>query len=240
MAGARPSWLDEDGGGPVGESGGIRRHDFAPFGEELSAGVGIRSASLGYGADSTRQKFTGKERDSETGLDYFHARYYSNIQGRFTSVDPENAGAITDDPQSWNGYAYARSNPVLYSDPDGRRYLVCGPNGGGSCGFVEDREFNRDRDALEAQGLVFTGDRGFYSQGSILFNGELQATYEQVSIDDKAKELAFHMQVQFKNSDLYVRAAAGPSAWRLSEPFSVGEAASVYPDHSDQMMGLGR
>ena len=61
------------------------RHDYVPFGEELFAGVGIRSAALGYGADSTRQKFTGKERDAETGLDYFLARYYSSTQGRFTS-----------------------------------------------------------------------------------------------------------------------------------------------------------
>lgn len=38
-------------------------------------------------ADSLRQKFTGKERDAESGLDYFLARYYSNAQGRFTSAD---------------------------------------------------------------------------------------------------------------------------------------------------------
>src|SRR5262245_62423616 len=68
-----------------GSLGGVRRHDFAPFGEELSAG--IRSASNGYGGDSVRQKFTGKERD-ETGLDYFGARYFSSVAGRFVSVDP--------------------------------------------------------------------------------------------------------------------------------------------------------
>ncbi len=47
----------------------------------------------GYGGSSTiRQGFTGKEFDSETGLNYYGARYYSPTQGRFTSVDPENAG----------------------------------------------------------------------------------------------------------------------------------------------------
>jgi RHS repeat-associated protein len=69
-------------------------------------------------ADVNYSFLTQKERDNETGLDYFLARYYSNVQGRFTSVDPENAGAKPDDPQSWNGYAYARNNPLLYSDPE--------------------------------------------------------------------------------------------------------------------------
>ena len=64
------------------------RHDYLPFGEDL-AGVGGRSTSLGYtGADGARQKFTGYERDTESGLDYAHARYYANMQGRFTSSDP--------------------------------------------------------------------------------------------------------------------------------------------------------
>lgn len=49
-----------------------------PYGEELGAGVGGRTTGMGYpgGADGIRQKFTSKERDSETGLDYFKARYY--------------------------------------------------------------------------------------------------------------------------------------------------------------------
>ena len=45
----------------------------------------------GYNAtDGVRQKFTSKERDIETELDYFEARYYSSMQGRFTGVDPFN------------------------------------------------------------------------------------------------------------------------------------------------------
>jgi RHS repeat-associated protein len=44
--------------------------------------------------------YTGKERDAETGLDYFGARYMSSAQGRFTSPDPENAGADLLLPQS--------------------------------------------------------------------------------------------------------------------------------------------
>jgi RHS repeat-associated protein len=106
-----------------GSLGGVRRHDFCPFGEELSAGVGIRSAALGYGADSTRQKFTGKERDAETGLDYFLARYYSSVQGRFTSVDPLMASASVNEPQSWNRYAYVQNNPCKFIDPTGMKEI---------------------------------------------------------------------------------------------------------------------
>jgi RHS repeat-associated protein len=191
----------------TGSLAGITLHDFLPFGEELGTGVGIRSAALGYGDDSIRQKFGSKERDNETRLDYFIARYHSSVQGRFTSVDPENAGSDPEDPQSWNGYAYTRNNPVLYSDPDGRRYWVCGPNGGGSCSSVSDLEFNLDRDALERQGLEFTGGRGFMSDGLILFNGELQATYVQYSIDDRANELAFNIQMHLRSPELAKRVA---------------------------------
>ena len=100
--------------------GVVSRHDYMPFGEELTAGTGGRTAAMGYGAaDGLRQKFTGKERDGETGLDYFEARYYSNGQGRFTSADPLLASASASDPQSWNRYAYVLNNPARLVDPDG-------------------------------------------------------------------------------------------------------------------------
>jgi len=71
---------------------------------------------------NVQQKFTLKERDNETGLDYFEARYYASTQGRFTSVDPENYQAMLDptDPQSWNGYSYVNNNPLGRTDPDGK------------------------------------------------------------------------------------------------------------------------
>jgi RHS repeat-associated protein len=106
----------------TGSLGGIQRHDFAPFGEELSAGMGIRSAALGYGDDSTRQKFTGKERDDETGLDFYEARYYESLQGRFTSTDPIILSPErVIDPQQINLYHYARNNPLRFTDPTGEK-----------------------------------------------------------------------------------------------------------------------
>jgi RHS repeat-associated protein len=66
------------------------------------------------------QKFTSKERDAETGLDYFEARYYSGAQGRFTSPDPSRESVDTTNPQSWNRYAYTYNNPLRYVDSNGK------------------------------------------------------------------------------------------------------------------------
>jgi RHS repeat-associated protein len=103
----------------TGSLAGIKRHDFCPFGEELGAGIGIRSETIGYSGDSVRQKFGTKERDSETGLDYFGARYYGSVMGRFLSPDRLFADQFKRDPQSWNLYAYVRNNPLRYIDPLG-------------------------------------------------------------------------------------------------------------------------
>src|SRR5437660_8699477 len=74
--------------------------------------------------DSNHYKFTGKERDAETGLDYFGARHYSNGLGRF--ITPDWAAKATAvpyadfaDPQTLSLYTYVRNLPTTKSDPDG-------------------------------------------------------------------------------------------------------------------------
>ncbi len=95
------------------------RHDFMPFGEELARGAN------GYGPSALAMKFTGKERDAESGLDYFGARYMSAAQGRFTSPDPLYIEAKRLlDPQSLNLYAYVRNNPLKFVDPDGMDFVL--------------------------------------------------------------------------------------------------------------------
>jgi RHS repeat-associated protein len=69
-------------------------------------------------------KFTSKERDAETGLDFFGARYMSSAQGRFTSADPFLNSAKLWDPQTWNRYSYALNNPLKIVDPNGLYNLV--------------------------------------------------------------------------------------------------------------------
>ncbi len=67
------------------------------------------------------QVFTSKERDAETGLDFFKARYFSGAHGRLTSPDPLDVNLIRVwSPQRWNKYAYAVNNPLAFTDPDGR------------------------------------------------------------------------------------------------------------------------
>lgn len=132
----------------------MERHDYAPFGEEilpqgceLPAGAAGRSARCdiaGYGAaGGVPLQFTGKERDGNTGLDYFGAKYFSAAQGRFTSPDEfvggpyEVGGSRPSQPgplpyaditnsQSLNKYAYALNNPLRYVDPDGHEVVLSG------------------------------------------------------------------------------------------------------------------
>ena len=135
----------------TGSLAGIKRHDYLSFGEELFAGTGGRTIAKGYSGDNVRQKFTQKERDNETGLDYFLARYYSSTQGRFTSPDEFTGGpeemyffvddaaenptfyAELDNPQSLNKYQYTYNNPLRYTDPTGHCVgvlrLICTPAG---------------------------------------------------------------------------------------------------------------
>ena len=86
----------------------LKESDYYPYGGEIPIS----------GSDSNRYKFTGKERDSESGLDNFGARFDASSIGRFMSPDvgPLHPG----DPQSLNRYAYTLNNPLLYIDPDGK------------------------------------------------------------------------------------------------------------------------
>ena len=86
--------------------------DYLPFGEQI------------LGGSDTTHKFTGKERDNESGLDYFGARYDSSSMGRFMTPDwsakPQGVPyAQLTDPQSLNLYSYVRNNPLSRIDADG-------------------------------------------------------------------------------------------------------------------------
>jgi RHS repeat-associated protein len=89
----------------------VARHDFMPFGEEIAPQT----------PPPDKRLFTAKERNAETGLDYFGARHMRGSAGRFTTVDP--LMVIKEsliNPQKWNRYAYVTNNPLRYVDPDGR------------------------------------------------------------------------------------------------------------------------
>jgi RHS repeat-associated protein len=79
-----------------------KRNDYLPFGQEiLPPQSGGRATVDGYGqSEAVNQKFTGKERDIETGLDFFGARYLSTAQGRFTRPDKPFADQHIMHPQT--------------------------------------------------------------------------------------------------------------------------------------------
>ena len=84
--------------------------DFTPYGSEMAH---TTTCAQNY-------KFTGYERDSETGLDYAMNRYYNSRIGRFMSADPSGlVSADATNPQSLHRYVYTLNNPLIYIDPTG-------------------------------------------------------------------------------------------------------------------------
>jgi RHS repeat-associated protein len=67
-----------------------------------------------------RSRYTGKERDTESGNDYFGARYFASTMGRWMSPDKPFADQHAGNPQSWNLYSYSLNNPLRFVDDDGR------------------------------------------------------------------------------------------------------------------------
>ena len=112
--------------------------------------------------EGRRSRSTGKERDLETGLDYFGARYMSSAQGRFTSPDAPFADQKPEDPQSWNLYGYVRNNPLRYTDPTGRclypgadcfQYLIGGAKGVANFASEAATLLNRGINALSGSNI---------------------------------------------------------------------------------------
>ena len=83
--------------------------DYDPWGMILNG----RSSNFGFAND--KYKFTGKERDTETGYDYFGARYYDNRIGRWLQVDP-----LAEKYPGWSPYNYTMNNPLIFIDPNGK------------------------------------------------------------------------------------------------------------------------
>ena len=117
----------------------------------MSDGVGAlveESANFPFGSPRSEfrprglredYQFTQKERDGESGLDYFEARYLMRAAGRFFSTDPILNGVDNRrlfSPQVLNSYAYCRSQPIRLFDPTGMEELVVGYNIGGNSKFA--------------------------------------------------------------------------------------------------------
>ena len=93
-----------------------------PFGDGLTpvANPNCLTANHCYAEDATEHHFTAKERDTESGNDYFGARYYASSMGRWMSPDTDmTLKRILPNPQRWNRYAYVINNPLILVDPNG-------------------------------------------------------------------------------------------------------------------------
>jgi RHS repeat-associated protein len=108
-------------------------NDFYPWGGVVP-GVGKTTSNNHY-------KMTGKERDTESGLDYYGARYYGSGMGRFMSPDWAAKPATVPyaefgDPQSLNLYSYTRNSPIIRVDGDGHdaNGMLARPGQGGILG----------------------------------------------------------------------------------------------------------
>src|SRR5271156_243645 len=133
---------------------------------------------------------TGKERDTESGLDYFGARYYSSSMGRFLSPDPLGPWvADASDPQSWNMYAYARNNPLTNIDPTGYDCVYLNDAGTGIDKGGIDTNSNSGEcgnnggywvDGTFTSGTVYSNSNDVYLHGYDSSSGQLTDSYSNV------------------------------------------------------------
>lgn len=163
----------------------ISYEEYHPYGTSA-----YRSAKPGFDLSLKRYRFSGKERDDETGLYYFGARYYAAWLGRWTSSDP--AGFA----DGFNLHWYCRNNPIMLSDPTGTdtRYpLTDAPQ------TVQDSLRTNTDEARSILDTYMTGrrwtidDRTYeYEAGSIHWNeasGENVGTSREVEVNPPEDDL---------------------------------------------------
>jgi RHS repeat-associated protein len=144
------------------------------------------------GSDPNHYKFTGKERDAESNLDNFGARFYTSNIGRFMTPDWSAKAtavpyAVFGDPQTLNLYSYVENRPVNRADADGHasqayEYMTCGCGGFGdvlfSAGFFMLNSENTTEQATTAQNQVNDQQRK---------SAQNQSQTKQLTADDVSK-----------------------------------------------------
>jgi RHS repeat-associated protein len=153
---------------------------YAPFGQQVSCSPD----NVG-----NHYKFTGKERDAESGLDNFGARYMASTMARFMTPDPIHImKEKLIDPQQWNGYAYVRNNPLRFTDPTGLYLVNCGS---------DDKKCNKSADKFEKQrqkdlkskdikvrnAAAAWGDRGVDNHVNVTFKPQAQVDADAGNTD---------------------------------------------------------
>ena len=102
----------------------VREVDNMPFGEEYTVVSYVEET-----INDNDSRFLDKQKDVETDLHYFGARYFDAGIGRFTKTDPRGISeSDLMNPQKFNRYSYSINNPYKYIDPDGREVKLTSHN----------------------------------------------------------------------------------------------------------------
>lgn len=183
--------------------------------------------------DATEHHFTGKERDAESGLDYFDARYYGSSMGRFTSPDTfniitrardqEHLDLYLGQPQNWNMYAYTWNNPLRYTDPTGETVYVVTYTKGNEDG---DADFKK---AADTRANEIRNSKGFNSSTDTVLEAAVSSIKDFANVINQANG----MEKQFGKVgevDLFSHSgdASGPN-------FNYGHNRQGGPHYSNEM-----
>jgi len=203
--------------------------DYYPYGGER-----VITSSL----TDEHYKFTGKERDSESGLDNFGARYNASTMGRFMTPDPLGGKLV--DPQTLNRYSYVVNNPLRYTDPTG--LYTCKDDD--QCKSKQDTKFETARQADLARGgdaaraAAAYGDPTKDNHVSVGFSdkldkkGEGGETRSTVGADDKGVFAQSEVTISSKLSGTAFEAAVGHEGSHVADAQDVVSSTSqtaTYP-----------
>ncbi len=164
-------------------------------------------------------RYTGKERDAESGLDYFGARYYASTMGRFLNPDPQgNSYADFSNPQSWNMYLYVLNNPLKYTDPTGM-YCYYGDQNSVSDGF-DQSQFDYHSSRGECTAVDENGNQGQW----------IDDAYTHGGFDDAGRpDSAVGADSQASNSPQ-------PTAWQAGYDLQVSSTSGLMDDELNLAM----
>ncbi|MCF6524832.1 polymorphic toxin-type HINT domain-containing protein [Streptomyces sp. JJ36] len=210
------TWLMSDGQAStqltvLAATGAVTRRRYTPYGDQRGG------TTLPAGTD---RGFLGEPEDDATGLSLLGARMYDPALGRFLSTD-ELVSPY--DPQNLGAYAYARNNPVLYSDPSGLR-LACGGAGGTvvPCGEGTmtrgDGSVGTSTSQTGGGSLSVTGYKKVSGGGLRKTEGTVGTRYDRYG---NVVSVSFHVQHFRRTPDVQV----GMSKW---QPYTPGDSTGAH------------
>jgi RHS repeat-associated protein len=190
-------------------------------------------------------KYTGKERDAESGLDNVGARYDASSLGRFMTPDPLGGKLI--DPQTLNRYAYVVNNPLRYTDPTG---LYTCKDDNNQCKTKQDIKFEDARKADLARGgdaaraAAAYGDPTKDNHVSVGFSDKLDKkgeggdTHSTVASDENGKPVAqSDVTINSKLSGTAFEAAVGHEGSHVADAQDV--VSTISPTTTNPYFTVG-